>query len=520
MPFSWDFQRRFSAKIMKAHAMKLFFLRLFVLSLFIFPSFVSAQTAREYAQSITQTDISEMIHVLAADSLAGRDTGSPGIKKARNYILQRFKAYGLAPVVLTSGRESYLQPFSIHTGTSVVNEGYLEHQGVRYNHLKETLFYQGPNMEEPLSAELIFVGTGEEESYKSVDVKGKMVLLIGNSYSIFEKTELAQQKGAIGCVVVPNKTSSGFRSFMTRMGMALSFSRPGLRKESNSIVCIAVAPETAAKLLGVSLKKFKKISNSKSIRNPGIKSTKIEFLFQKKETTIQAENILGYIEGSEFPEEVLIITAHYDHVGQKGEIIFNGADDNASGTTALMEIAEAFALAQRDGHHPKRSILFIALAAEEKGLLGSQYYADYDPVFPLENTVINLNMDMVGHLDNDHDHPNFVSIVGSDWLSSELHQIHEYANKTYVGLELDYTYNSKNHPQRFYYRSDQYNFAKHNIPVIFYTSGDHEDYHQPSDTVEKIQMERIQKVSQLVFHTAWEVANRDKRIVVDGKVSR
>lgn len=227
-------------------------------------------------------------------------------------------------------------------------------------------------------------------------------------------------------------------------------------------------------------------------------------------------NVMAYIKGSTYPDEVIIISAHYDHLGVKKGEIFRGADDNASGTSALLEIGQAFALAEKDGKHPKRSILFLALGAEEKGLVGSAYYADEAPIFPLKNTVANLNMDMIGHLDELHPKdPNFVSIVGSDWQSTELHNIHEEANEKYVGLELDYTFNSITHPERFFYRSDQYNFAKNGIPVIFYTSGDHQDYHKTTDTVENLQFERIQKVAQLVFYTAWEIANREERIIVD-----
>ena len=227
-------------------------------------------------------------------------------------------------------------------------------------------------------------------------------------------------------------------------------------------------------------------------------------------------NVMGFVEGSTYPDEVIIVSAHYDHLGSKKGKIYRGADDNASGTSALMEISQSFTLAVKDGNRPKRSVLFLALGGEEKGLIGSAYYADDNPIFPLENTVANLNMDMIGHLDELHPKdPNFVSIVGSDWQSTDLHVIHEKANKEYVNLELDYTFNSISHPERFFYRSDQYNFAKHGIPVIFYTSGDHEDYHQVTDTIDRLKFERIKKVAQLVFHTAWEIANRDERIKVD-----
>ena len=227
-------------------------------------------------------------------------------------------------------------------------------------------------------------------------------------------------------------------------------------------------------------------------------------------------NLLGFIKGSTHPAEVIIISAHYDHLGVKKGKKYPGADDNASGTSALLEIGQAFALASKDGNQPKRSVLLLALGAEEKGLIGSAYYTDKEPIFPLENTVVNLNMDMVGHLDEQHPKDaNFVSIVGSDWQSTDLHRIHEQSNEKHVGLDLDYTFNSITHPERFFYRSDQYNFAKHGIPVIFYTSGDHKDYHQSTDTIEQLQFDRIQKVARLVFYTAWEIANREERIKTD-----
>ena len=223
------------------------------------------------------------------------------------------------------------------------------------------------------------------------------------------------------------------------------------------------------------------------------------------------ENVLAFIEGSEKPEEILVISAHYDHVGMKGDQIYNGADDDASGTSAVMEIAQAFKLAKQDGNGPKRSVLFINLTAEEKGLFGSMWYVEH-PLFPLENTIADLNIDMVGRVDEAHlENPNFIYLIGSDKLSSDLHEISEQANKKYVNLDLDYTYNQEGDPNRFYYRSDHYNFAKNNIPVIFYFNGVHEDYHQPSDTADKIDFDLLQKRTELVFYTAWELANRDER---------
>ncbi|MGD1843097.1 MAG: M28 family metallopeptidase [Thermonemataceae bacterium] len=225
------------------------------------------------------------------------------------------------------------------------------------------------------------------------------------------------------------------------------------------------------------------------------------------------ENVVGYIEGTSKKEEVLVISAHYDHVGKKYTTIFNGADDNASGTSGMIEIAEAFAEAQKAGYRPKRTIVFLLVSAEEIGLMGSSFYTNYQPLFPLENTVANLNVDMIGRVDENHqENPDYIYLIGSDKLSEDLHQLSERVNATYMQLKLDYTYNADNDPNRYYYRSDHYNFAKNNIPVIFYFNGVHADYHQPTDTPDKINYTKMTKIAQLVFFTAWEIANREARI--------
>ncbi len=229
-----------------------------------------------------------------------------------------------------------------------------------------------------------------------------------------------------------------------------------------------------------------------------------------------SENVLAYIPGSEKPNEILVISSHYDHIGidDKGNI-FNGADDDGSGTVAVLEIAEAFAKARKDGFTPKRSILFLNVTGEEKGLIGSKYYTD-NPVFALSQTVADLNIDMIGRTDEAHKkNDNYVYLIGSDKLSTELHELSEAVNAKYTKLDLDYTYNDENDPNRFYYRSDHYNFAKNNIPIIFYFNGVHADYHKMTDTPDKIRYDLLEKRARLVFLTAWEIANREERPFVD-----
>ena len=229
-----------------------------------------------------------------------------------------------------------------------------------------------------------------------------------------------------------------------------------------------------------------------------------------------SENVVAFIKGSVYPDEILVVSAHYDHLGMdKDGEVYNGADDDGSGTVAVMAIAEAFQKAVEEGNGPKRSILFLHVTGEEKGLLGSKYYVNF-PIFPLANTVSNLNIDMIGRSDeaNEKD-PNYIYLIGSDKLSTELHNLSEEMNNKFTKLKLDYKYNLDSDPNRFYYRSDHYNFAKNNIPVIFYFNGTHENYHRTSDTPDKINYELLAKRTKLVFYTAWEIANRENRIKVD-----
>ncbi len=232
-----------------------------------------------------------------------------------------------------------------------------------------------------------------------------------------------------------------------------------------------------------------------------------------KGVEVETENVAAIIKGSKFPEEYIVISSHLDHIGIKNGEINNGADDDGSGTVALLEIAEAFKMAADVGQGPKRSLIFLHVTGEEKGLLGSSYYAN-NPLYPLTQTMTNLNVDMIGRTDpkrEDKD-PNYIYLIGADRLSQDLHDISEATNTKYTQFKLDYTFNEEKDPNRFYYRSDHYNFAKNNIPVIFYFSGTHEDYHKPGDTPDKIMYDLLAKRTQLIFYTAWELANRTDKI--------
>ena len=224
-----------------------------------------------------------------------------------------------------------------------------------------------------------------------------------------------------------------------------------------------------------------------------------------------SENVWAYIEGSEKPEEVLVISAHFDHMGILLNKIYYGADDNGSGTSAVMEIARVFQSLVKEGIRPKRSVLFLHLTGEEFGLFGSQFYTENPPI-ALEQTIANLNIDMIGRRSAEHPTTDdYIFLVGSDKLSQDLHDTAELANAESVNLVLDYTFNDDNDPQRIYYRSDHYNFAKNNVPAIFFYNGTHDDYHLPSDTFDKIDFPILTKRTQFIFETAWKLVNGKSR---------
>lgn len=257
---------------------------------------------------------------------------------------------------------------------------------------------------------------------------------------------------------------------------------------------------------------YRSIEVSPPLIHPNYYQTVPSTAFPMEYNLNDSQNIVAFIEGSEFPEEYIYITAHSDHEGVVDGEIYNGADDNGSGTAAVLEMAEAFAIAVKNGYKPKRSIVFLHVTAEEIGLHGSRFYTEH-PAFPLENTISVLNIDMIGRVDERHSaDDNYIYLIGADRLSTELHFIAQKANESFTNLNLDYTYNDEKDVNRYYYRSDHYNFAVHDIPVIFFFNGEHEDYTKPTDTADKINYELLRQRTQLIFATAWYLANANKKL--------
>jgi Zn-dependent M28 family amino/carboxypeptidase len=238
----------------------------------------------------------------------------------------------------------------------------------------------------------------------------------------------------------------------------------------------------------------------------------------------KVKNVVAFLEGSDpvKKDEVVVLSAHYDHLGigqpdSTGDAIYNGADDNASGTVALLHVAQAMVAAKKAGAGPDRSILFLHVSAEEIGLLGSRYYSE-NPIFPIENTVANLNADMIGGVDPQNvENQDYIHIIGGTIISSELDSLVNIANLESVNLSLSDRYNDLTDPLQLYRRSDHWNFGRLGVPFIFFFSGLHQDYHRPSDEIDKIHFEVLTKRTQLIFMTAAKIANADKRPKVDNQ---
>jgi hypothetical protein len=370
---------------------------------------------------------------------------------------------------------------------------------------------------------LVVVMDGEPKTKKGKSlISGDTEQLSDWSYDPGLKVALAQQQGAKAIVVIRRD----YATFLPRIKFWLESEKMELIEDMDAAVATGIpliftneksANEwfnlDLAKNLDGLKKKRKPLFSNKTIR---LCEREVEAALNVSVTDemVSSENVLAFIEGSDetLKNEIVVVSAHYDHIGIVNGEINNGADDDGSGTVSAMEIAEAFIQAKKEGNGPKRSILILHVSGEEKGLFGSDYYTRH-PVYPLANTVCDLNIDMIGRVDEAHkDNEKYVYLIGSDRLSMDLHNISETVNKKTSNLTLDYTFNSEDDPNQFYYRSDHYNFAKNNIPVIFYFSGVHEDYHKPGDDPEKILYDKMCSIAQLVFSTAWEVANASTRI--------
>jgi len=483
----------------------------------------------KYAQSITGEDIQAHLSFLADDLLEGRETGTRGQKLAAAYIRSQFMRVGLKPGNPETG--GFYQPYFLRKID--ITSAEITFDDSTYIYRSDFFAIEG-NLPDSLNQPLVFAGFGIQkpgyDNLQHVDLSDKIALIyagvpseispqsLSESLDQWSKRakELQKAGAAHACLILPDSAFRPLSRFIGLRGTQV------VRADQNLFGVICISEKMGKHLLSAAIDKPDKLKKAldKSDDWPTVDFSKFSWEYDAKvvRDDIPAENVVGLLEGTDKSNEILVLTAHFDHIGVIRGNINNGADDDGSGTSAILELAEAFAMAAKDGARPRRSILFMTVSGEEKGLLGSNFYTQ-NPLYPLDQTIVNLNIDMIGRIDEKYetreDSTNYVYLIGSDKLSSELHAISESANEQFTSLTLDYTFNDENDPNRFYYRSDHYNFAKNNIPVIFYFTGVHEDYHRPTDDIDKIKLEKTAKITRLVFSTAWELANREKTIEVD-----
>ncbi|MDR3716588.1 MAG: M28 family peptidase [Puia sp.] len=477
---------------------------------------------KPFAAGITEEDLKKHLYTVASKDFEGRETATEGQRKAAAYIENHFRSLGLLP----GNKDSYQLFFPVFQDST--GEMALTINGQSFRPSEDFVANPGYNYSATLfGGEIVFAGYGISDStrddYKGLDVKGKIVLILNGEpadpsrpqggapahFSPFGKQEAAQKNGAIALMVI----QSGFprKNYGPKGNMYLNGFKNRIFPNT-----FYISDRVAGAILGEDFDKATKDGAA----NPAPYKADIMIRYEKITLQLHSSDVLGFLEGSDLKDQLVVISAHYDHLGKRDSVIYYGADDDGSGTVSVLELATAFAKAKAAGSGPRRSILFLANSGEEKGLWGSEYYSDH-PVFDLAKTTVDLNIDMVGRIDPNRKHgdsANYVYIVGDDKLSSDLHPISVEQNKKYTKLELDYKFNDPKDPERIYYRSDHYNFARKGVPIIFYFDGIHHDYHKPTDTPDKINYDLLAKRDRLIFYTAWEMANRDEMLKRDRKL--
>lgn len=457
---------------------------------------VKEKKIREYAKTIKVKDLKKKLSVIASAEMEGRGTATEGQRKAAAYIIGQFKAIGLLP----GNGNSYEQVFNVYqdsvTSHSFVTNGKTLEVGKDYSFTVTSVPSGSFGIEN-----IYFAGTGSLDT-TNLPVSGKWVMIDESGFAAMRlKIAQLRRREAKGIIVVS-------KNFPRRTPFA---PKSSLYKNANAeFPYFTISYNAAAQMLNKS--SLDSASFVSLVKEAYATNTSINITKQK--ITLQSTNVLGLLPGTDRKDEYVFLTAHYDHIGKTADGVINyGADDDGSGTTGIIEIAEAFAEAKKKGHGPRRSIVFMAVSGEEYGLWGSEFYSD-NPVFPLEKTTVDLNIDMIGRIDPKYtgDSLNYVYIIGDDKLSSDLRPITDSVNNKYLNMELDRRFTDVSDPNRYYYRSDHYNFARKGVPIIFYFNGTHADYHRPTDTIDKINFGLMEKRTKLVFYTAWEMANRDQML--------
>lgn len=469
--------------------------------------------------------IKSNLEFLASDELEGREATTRGAKIAAQYIASQLKQYGVKPM---GDSGTYFQNFELQRSYFQPDSKliFITNKTDSLQLTKDFIpFEKGMSVN---NSTLIYVKFGITDSlnnyddYKDLDVKGKTVLCFSgepsrdNDPEFFKKTvtdwrssankaALAKQKGAVGMILLQSP-------FWVRHWKNLSrrYTQPAIGPlEKDSINAAWLDSSLAKNIFALNQLKYDQLLDtlrSGYIKTGSVIKLLISWNLDKQEDFVKARNLVGIVDGSDksLSDEIVSMGAHYDHLGIRNGKIYNGADDNGSGTVTVMECARQIASLKSN----KRPVLFIFYTAEEKGLLGSDYFVNHFDL--IHNIIANINMDMVGRESIDT-----MYVIGSGRISNEFYNIVEKANAEASHFHFNYTYDDPSNPERFYYRSDHWKFAQKNIPIVFFTDMHRTDYHKPTDDADKINYSKLLKTSHLATQIALKVANLDHKLVTN-----
>lgn len=512
-----------------------------------------------YQDYITPDYLNAHLSIFASDEFAGRETGLRGQKIATQYLVAQLKTLNIQA---GGENESYIQkvPMTASQKDSTVYS--IMHRNDAGEWIEHSKSISSINSDAMISAswggtaeaegEIVYAGFGVNDEENGVmhlgadmDLSGKYVLAF---YDIPHEKEgetliadnidwrarfgqVVRSKGARGLLLIGEDDFSELQAnarldYEKYSDIRLSYLDQG--SSGNDRLYSYIAPTLAAELLGVENIEDAHAALMEDVKGfePKALDKKLHIKPYARDIDIDTENILGYIPGSDttMAEEVVILTAHFDHVGigapdENGDTIYNGADDDGSGSIGLLAVAKAMQEAYEDGNGPRRSVLFLWVTGEEKGLLGSRYYSDH-PIYPIENTIANINIDMIGRIDAKYEEKgveDYSYIIGGEIISSDIDSMLKVANTMSGNIELDMEYNDLKDPNQFYRRSDHWNFGRFGIPFVFFFTGVHDDYHRPGDEVHKIGFDKMSKIARTIYATTVMLANDDKKPITDNQ---
>jgi hypothetical protein len=519
----------------------------------------AAAPGRRAAETISAAQLKDYLSFVASDLMEGRDTPSRGLDVTAQFIATNLSRWGVRPA---GDNGTYFQKIALRRTRVNSAQTSAEIAGQTYRYGEDFLAQLSlPGISGALmgtgTGALVYVGNGwvikakSMDAYQGVDVKGKIMLVAGAGFprgvtfndirtgtrgqDWSDPMTYAVAHGARGIIYIPGFQNLAFwnrtRQNAEERGSVIveKFQNPATASSATVPAIVASLPMLNSLMRGE--RRSASDLFEKSVAgdpgaafdlDPGKKAT---LSVAVQSDTVNTQNVVGIWEGSDplLKNEYVAVGAHYDHVGigtpVNGDAIYNGADDDGSGTVSVLAMAEAFAHSPR----PKRSILFVWHCGEEKGLWGSRYFTE-NPTVPLKQIVTQLNIDMIGRSKPEGDtNPrdaelsgaNEIYVIGSKMMSTELGELSDRINQSYLNINYNFKYDDPKDPNQFFFRSDHYNYARRGVPIIFFFDGEHVDYHRPGDEVSKIDFQKMERVARTIFLTGWEVANLPARPKVD-----